>query len=297
MSQPAHRSRASERPSISLVARMAVAFGHPAHLIGWLVFGASMIAWWTFGSQSEYITIFRFLAPTETTSGKIVEITETGMSEGGSDDTPGTPIFRIRYQYFEPSGEPLLATGHMLGQKFKLSQIVQVEYLQSNPRQARVVGGRIRSFGPWAGLVGLIPIGALTTMLYGLRLGWRNAALATRGRVTLGRLVHKEPTNTTINNRRVFKLTFEFIDANDNSQRTEVRTHFPEKLEDDAEEWIIYDPSNSERAFALDAMPGGVRFDSAGNYTGVSLQRLALVLLLPPICLLPHVLVVIVKLG
>jgi hypothetical protein len=112
-----------------------------------------------------------------------------------------------------------------------------------------------------------------------------------------GRLVDKSPTNTTINNRRVFKLTFEFLDRDGNAHRTSIKTHHPENLEDDAEELLFYDPAHPEHACARDAMPGGVSVNADGSFRGVRPGRATMALLIPPLCLVPHVLVLMARLG
>lgn len=285
------------RRSLPLQAIVTLALGHPAHLIGWGVFCFSMIFWWNFGAESDWITVFRFAAATESTQGRVTELEETNMSEGGSDDSPGTPIYRVTFQYREPGGEWLQTHGHTLGRQHTTGEEVEVEYLAKNPRIARIKGARVKPFGPWAALIGLLPIGALFTVLIGLGLGLRNLRVVRRGELVRGRLVDKSPTNTTINNRRVFKLTFEFLDRGGNAHRTSIKTHHPEKLEDDAEELLFYDPAHPEHACARDAMPGGVSVNADGSFRAVGPGRATMALLIPPLCLLPHVLVLMARTG
>lgn len=278
-------------------AAYALAFGHPAHLIGWGVFGFTMIFWWVFGAESDWITVFRFAAATETTQGQVTEVTETNMSEGGSDDSPGTPIYRVTFQYREPGGQWLQSNGHTLGREHTGGEEVEVEYLADNPRIARIKGARVKPWGPWAALIGLLPIGAMFTVLVGLWLGLRDLRVVRRGELVRGRLVDKQPTNTSINKQRVFKLTFEFLDRNGNAHRTAIKTHNTGALEDDAEELLFYDPAHPEHACARDAMPGGVSMNADGSFRGMVSLRPLMALVIPPLCLVPHVLVYLSRLG
>jgi hypothetical protein len=67
------------------------------------------------------------------------------------------------------------------------------------------------------------------------------------GQVTRGKLGSKVPTNTRINKRTVYKLTFNFTAA-DGSSRQVTATAISRQSEDETYEQILYDPANPDRA-------------------------------------------------
>jgi hypothetical protein len=109
----------------------------------------------------------------------------------------------------------------------------------------------------------------------------RASRLLGSGRMALGKLIAKEPTNMRVNNRTVYKMTFEFVDGNGRTCTMRTRTSEPEKLEDDAEERILYDPERPECAVTLDTLPGGAEVDESGNLRVSNLRQALAYLLLP----------------
>lgn len=252
------------RPVPPLLALGLVAGNIPA-TIGWLVFGFGMIFWWLFGMQSDVRSLVEFRGELLQTTGRVTQVIETTYSEGGSEDSPGTPIYRVVFEYESSSGQPRRDACYAPGRQFNVGQDVAVEYLPAPKTAARIAGTRRAPFGWGTLFVGLFPLLGLAFIAGSMIAGLRTLVVLRRGRLTRGRLVDKQPTSTTINDRRVFALTFEFEDERGNMQQARIKTHKIEQLEDEAEERLFYDPKHPAHARMVDLLPGNVRVTPDGE--------------------------------
>ena len=119
---------------------------------------------------------------------------------------------------------------------------------------------------PWPALLVplLFPLIGLTFMAIGLKKGLHGIRLLRRGVTGTGRLVSKKATNTQINHQTVYELTFEFTTAWGQKAKATARTHETGRLEDEAEEPLVYDPGDPSGAVMLDDLPGRPRLDDLG---------------------------------
>lgn len=273
-------------------AAVTIAFGGIFNGIGWGVFGFAMIFWWLFGTQADLASHFQFDERTRTTTGRVVEVTQTSYSEGGSKSTPGTPIFRYDFEYDLGDGVARRDTCYTRGQQHHNGAAVTVEYVLLSPPVARIQGARRKVFGAETLFVAIFPLVGLGLIAGGTLAGLRTLAVLRRGRLAMGRLVDRKPTNTTINKQRVYALTFEFNDDKGRPQRATIRTHHTHKVEDEAEERLFYDPQNPWRARMADLLPRGISVQPDGSlhFRGGTLQ-LALAVGLPLVVLVVHGLV------
>lgn len=134
-------------------------------------------------------------------------------------------------------------------------------------------------------LVVVLPFVGGLLVLWGV---WRNARrlrLLVHGEVATAMLVDSQPTNTTINGRRVQAMTFRFLDGQGRTRTTIVRTHRPETVTDDAAETVVYDPSTGA-AVLLDALPGKPQREPNGELQPAPFDRLALVMIGPTLVLM-----------
>ena len=142
------------------------------------------------------------------------------------------------------------------------------------------------------GLFGLMPIifplVGLCLMTVGLRKGIRGNRLLAIGHQTTGKLKSKVATSTKINNRTVFKLTFEFTAADGIGYEAVGKTHKPEKLEDEAEEPLLYNPILPSYVVMLDALPGSPRIDANGDIRAGSPVTALMCLAIPTVTVLGH---------
>lgn len=221
---------------------------------GFFAFG--MIFWWVFGAQADVTSWYQFSGELDRTEGRVVSCTETGISEGGSDSRPGTPIYRIDYEYLTPKEVKLTGTCFGTGMNFASGAPVKVEYVPDDPATSRIVDSRKNILGFWGIFVGLFPGIGLAFMVPGLLSNARALRVLKKGKQARGRLIGKEPTNTRINNQRVYKLTFEYEDDQGELRTVTTRTHVTAMLEDEATERLFYDPSRPSEGILMDNLPG-----------------------------------------
>jgi hypothetical protein len=119
----------------------------------------------------------------------------------------------------------------------------------------------------------------------GFRSGLKGNRLLANGKIGSGRLISSEPTNTRINRRTVYKLTFEFTAEDGRTYQAVAKTHEPHHLQDEAEERLLYDAYNPAYAVLLDNLPGAPDIDETGQVYSADVGRSLRVLIVPGLAL------------
>lgn len=89
-----------------------------------------------------------------------------------------------------------------------------------------------------------------------------------------------------MNDKPVYELRFRFKTFSGPEALATARNHEPERLEDDAEEPLVYDPADPSSAVLLDELPGRPRLD-VDSVTQTEGSVLPL-LVLPTVTVLGH---------
>jgi hypothetical protein len=129
-----------------------------------------------------------------------------------------------------------------------------------------------------------------------LRYGNRRARLLRDGVFTTGVLKSKRPTNTRVNNRTVYVLDFEFTARDGRRCIATARTSMTERLTDEREEPLLYNPEKPEDAVMLDDAPSRPRFDETGALMARPVAALW-AMVLPALVIAANTLVLLIKLG
>ena len=229
--------------------------------VGWAVVGFTSIFFWAFVANAD-LSFLNFRGPFSHADGRVLGIERTNASENHAH------IYENRYE-FSAAGEWFRGVSYSTGKPdLSVGDTVRIEYKEDDPRQSRIAGLRRGLFGPGVLFVLLFPlVGAAFVagaMLYGMK---RNRLLRT-GLVTAGVLKKQRPTNTTIQNRRVYELTFAFTDWMGRPQQAVVRSSRPEKLMDEREEPMLYDVDDPSSACMLDDAPSRPAVDENGELQG-----------------------------
>ncbi|MDP7421930.1 MAG: DUF3592 domain-containing protein [bacterium] len=280
-----HGSRPRYVPSS---VRLRVLFGGFFNQFGWLFFGFGLIFVWFFAFNADFSSLFLFRGPLKNLEGVINSIEKTGASEGGSRSSSGAPIYAYRYTFFLDEVE-FSGVSYRTGKRFKVNQCVTIEYPVGNPSISRIENMRRAIFGPIVGFVIIFPLVGAVFIIVGVKNGLKANRLLTDGRLALGSLKSKETTNTRINKRMVYKLTFEFEAPNGQSYQAVAKTHLPETLEDEEREQLLYDPVQPDAAVMLNSLPGSPALDDSGNvYFKSAVGPALLVLFLPAVTIIGH---------
>lgn len=257
-----------------------------ASLFGWAFFGFGMIFVWIFGAAADFS--FLTFHGEGRTRGRVVRVEGTGASENEQR------VDALHYEY-SVAGRMLEGTSYVTGGGASEGQEVTVEYDESTPERSRIEGMRRALFGPWAAFVAVFPAVGLGFLVFGTRVGMVRNHLLREGILTTGSLIRREPTNVTVNKRRVWELTFEFNDRSGRRCEAAARATDTSALEDDPREPLLYDPDDPRKAFVLDEAPARPRFEN-GELMGRPLAALGAALV-PLLFLAIHGAVAAVKLG
>jgi len=259
--------------------RGQVFFGGFFSQFGWLWFGFTMIFVWVFGSMTSLSGLYFTLGSPDTVSGVVSAIEDTNASENDIPVYANYYTFRVERLEAEYQG-----VSYTTGQRFSVGETVTVEYLNSNPDISRIQDTRGGIFSPWVlCFIGIFPLIGLIFIIISLVSGFKANYLLSHGKVGLGVLRSKQPTNTRINGRTVYKLTFEFTDDFGNSYKATANNHITDLLEDESKEQLLYDPKNPSYAVMLDNLPGSPDIDDMGNIQVANLGRSIRSLILPVI--------------
>jgi len=255
--------------------------------IGWAIFGFSMIFFWTFAWNADF-SFINFREPLQRTAGRVTAVESTGASENRRT------ITRHRYHYYV-DGDSYDGTSYTTGQELQNGDQVQIEYKAGDPSRSRIMGMRRGEFGPFVLFVVIFPLAGLGILVPSTRVGRKRTYLLRCGVLTTGVLKSKRATNVTVNNRRVFALTFEFTARDGRHFETEAKSSQPQKLEDEAQEPLLYDPDNPSIAYLLDDAPARPKMEMNGDLIGRPLAAMASVIL-PILVAGTNTLVVLLKL-
>jgi hypothetical protein len=239
---------------VPLGLRMQVLLGGPLGLIGWLFAAFGSIFPWVFVPMADW-SFVRFRGPAGDAQGEVVSVERTGAKENDRR------VWKVGYRFTDPAGVERTGASFALGREPAAGTPVRVEFLLADPGVSRIEGLRMAPFSPWVSLVSLFPAVGLLLALGGLKKGLTSVGLLAEGELALGVLRAKEPTNTRINKRTVYALTFAFTDLDGREQTVVERTHLPERLQDEAQELLVYDPSSPSRAVLVDNLPGQPKLD------------------------------------
>ncbi len=267
--------------------RLTALFGSGLQPFGWLFFGFGMIFAFVFVGSADMSSSLKFRGTLEKAEGVIVSSEKTNFSEGGSrrSGRRGTPIYRHDYT-FQFNDVLHQGVSYSKGSVLTVGQKVQIEFPPGRPATSRIRGMRTAPFGPAVLFVLIFPLAGLGMAVPGLFSGWKRLTMLKRGELARGRLIAKKKTNTQINKQYVYKLMFQYTDQFGQNHQVETKTHRPEKLEDDAEERLLYDPLRPSRAAFVDTLPGAPEISEEGNVAGVRLKSLLGAILPPLIALL-----------
>jgi len=273
---------------VPLLVRMKVLLGGFFVQFGCFFFGFGMIFVWAFTLNSDLTSWYHFRGPLETVEATVLNSQRTAFSVGGSEHRKGTPIYANHYWFVGPDVVEYKGVSYRKGGQLEKGQKVTVEYPPGQPQKSRIKGMRTSPVGLFGLIPIIFPVVGLCLVAVGLRRGIRGNRLLAIGRQTTGKLKSKARTGTKINNRSVFKLTFEFAAGDGTIHEAVAKSHKPELLEDEAEEPLLYDPLRPAYAVMLDALPGSPRIDANGDIRAGSAGAALLCLAVPAVTILGH---------
>jgi hypothetical protein len=261
--------------SLPFSLRLRVALGGLATMIGWLVLGLGLLASLIFVVQSELMTASRFDRPLRVTEGKILRHEWTTMMVGGAN------VVRVYFEY-TIGDAPMQGVSYARGPLPDACCPVVVEYSGDDPHVARIRGMNTAPFPATVAFLLIVPGVGLLFLLYGLWRGRRNTYLLVHGLLAQGQLVEQAETNAMIQHKRVYRLTFVFIDAQQRRHQIRARSHRHQDPSELSTEPVLYDPV-SNAAVLLDTIPGSPSAGGNGRFVPASMVEVLRVLVMPAV--------------
>ena len=268
-------SLASPPRNLPFSLRLRVALGGFATMIGWLVLGLGLLPSLIFVGQSELMTATRFDGPLRVTEGKILRHEWTTPMVGGAD------VVRVYFEY-TLGDAPMQGVSYARGSVPDAGSPVVVEYAAEDPHVARIRGMNTAPFPAAVAFLLIVPGVGLLFLLCGLYRGRRNTYLLVHGLLAQGQLVEQAETNVTIHNKRVYRLTFVFIDEQKRRHQVRARSHRHQRLSEHSTEPVLYDPA-SKAAVLLDTIPGNPSAGGDGCFHSASILEVLRVLVMPAV--------------
>jgi len=266
---------------IPLSTRMGVLFGGFKSQFGWAFFGFGLIFFWAFAMHADLSEIY-FDENTVSTEGVAVRWQNTDASEGG------VPVFQNYFRFTAKDGNEYEGISYATGIQVVNGEPLEIEYPQDKPQYARIKGMRRQMFSPFVLFVIIFPLVGLIFILYSLRRSSRAMRLLKYGELTKGVLISKERTNTKINGRTVYRMTFSYKDEQGGEYTVRESTPMPRILQDEKEERLIYLRSKPSNAIMLDALPGAAIVNNEGRVEPYPLRNVILLMLFPASTIIGH---------
>ncbi|MDA1104922.1 MAG: DUF3592 domain-containing protein [Gemmatimonadetes bacterium] len=271
---PAPRSLA---PSLTV----RVLFGSFVGQFGWLFFAFGMLFVWVFDAGAVLTEWVAFRGRTAMVEGTVTDWRSTNMRINDVE------VYETSYSFRLPDGRTASGVSFATGSWAEEGETVTVEYAGDDGSASRIVGMRRSPGGGVILFVFIFPLVGFTLGAGSLAHRLRTLRLMKTGTLTTGTLRSIEPTNSRVNEQPVMRLTFEFEADGGGTFNVVAKTHQPARLQDEAQELLVYDARNPASATVLDELPCQPRITPEGDFeASASRFPAALSLLLPGVSLL-----------
>jgi hypothetical protein len=275
---------------VPLALKIKVLFGGFFSQFGWMWLGFSLIFMWVFPINIDYLSWWQFRNKDNimVTKGILTREEKTKFTEGGDDNSNGTPVYALHYSYEDSLKNQYKGVSYKVGSYYEAKSNVEVEYLKNNPATSRIQGLRRKPMPVGLIFIFLFPLLGLAFIIGGMKQGFKGFLLLSQGKLASGKIKSKIATNTRINNEIVYKMTFEFIAEDGRTYEAITNTHTPELLEDDEKEKLLYAPLKPTYAVMIDTLPGSPRIDNQGSFLPGNIFQAGLYIALPLLTIVIH---------
>ncbi len=233
--------------------KLKTMFGGVTAIIGIAFFVMGMAFLGIFGSLADWSSL-KFSDNAPTTTGWITNVRATNSTI--NEQT----VYAYSYEFKLYDGTNYKGVSFYPGYVLHEGDAVDIQFIKNDPNNSRIVDMKGSVFPLWVLLI-IVPfvlIGALF-LYFNIRKGTKANHLLRYGKIGYGTLVSKNPTNMTINDRPVYRLTFEFQAEDGRTYQVDARSHTPEVLEDEPQEKLVYDTTNPAQAVVIDELPRSIK--------------------------------------
>jgi nucleoid DNA-binding protein len=212
-----------------------------------LLFGMFFV--WIFVGDLQPIAVARLALSTTTAEGVITNVDVTNATENG------TTVYVYEFTFRTRDEREYTGRSYTTGQRWRVEDRVEVEYVPGNPTIARIEGARRSQFSPTVLFVFLFPgVGAALFTAATVR-GLQQVMLLRSGRIAGAEIISEQATGTRINNAPVIAYVYEF-EADDGESYLGKSKSLPSgRIGDETQEPVLYLSRNPKRSTLVDAIP------------------------------------------
>ncbi|KAA3610588.1 MAG: DUF3592 domain-containing protein [Calditrichaeota bacterium] len=244
---------------IPLLVKSKIFFGGLLNQIGWAVFLFGILICWAFSVDGVFKSMYYFSGTLDHAEGLVVKVSESSASEGDVE------VMQMDY-LFESAGREYNGRSYFTGEFYEVGAKVDVEFSFTNPEYSRISGLRYSLFGAGILFILIFPLIGFLIILAGILRARKTIFLLKNGKPALGTLIKKGISNITVNEVPLERLTFEFTTETMKRIKITEDTANPQKLEDEAQERLLYNPENPQHAKLIDSLPGDAVLNSSGKF-------------------------------
>lgn len=244
---------------VPLAIRLKILFGSVISQIGWFFFGFGMIFVLVFVGNTDFSDFYLGKGSPQA-EGKVISV------EATSSSVNKRRVYACNYEFKAKDGKIYQATSYTTGSLPNAGNLVNVEYLANKPSYSRISGMAQAAFPPFVLFVLIFPLVGLIMIVSYIPFSLQSIDLLKNGIISNGKLIFSEPTNTQINKRTVYKLTFEFEAQDGQTYQVIAKSHTPENLTDEAQETLFYNANYPQKAVLKDNLPGSPKLTSQGTF-------------------------------
>ena len=267
--------------NIPVSTKCRILFGGFKNQFGWAFFGFGMIFFWGFAMNSDLSFLYY--------TGEIIRVEGIATHSFEIDATEGNvTVIGNHYKFKTEDGLEFEGISYATGRSIQAGNIITIEYPEGKPHYSRIKGMRRQIFHAVSLWVILFPFVGLVFILLGLKRSMRALRLLKYGKMTKGKLISKVRTNTKVNGRIVYKLTFGFKDEIGHEFELREKTHTPHLLQNESEERLLYLRHKPAYAIMLDSLPSSVSINADGKIESSPFIRMISVLFFPLLTLVGH---------
>ncbi|MGB3468923.1 MAG: hypothetical protein WBA74_26800 [Cyclobacteriaceae bacterium] len=186
---------------------------------------------------------------TEVADGYIVNLEDTNVAVDGQRMT--------KYYYSFSVGDEVFSSQSYEGNYLQVDDKVLIEYLPENPEYSRILDSTKTMSGLFLNyLLGLILLAFTVMLIFHTLKIIRFAKIISKGRITDGKKISSNATNTVINNRPVYKITYEY-EVDKSIYNTSCKSVDHEDYKNT--ERVVYSVDNPEKSLLFTNLPIPIR--------------------------------------
>lgn len=255
LSNRIHRLAPPPRP-VPLQVACATLLGLTGTIGGiFLLSGLAMIALFGFGPDLA-AEVRLAVADKSTIQGTVTEVVATGSSE--NDMT----IYEVGFTFYTLEGQTFTGQSYTTQSSWSVEDRVTIEYITSDPAIARIEGTRAGLMPFWAYLMLLtFPATGAGMFFWSTLKGWQRVMLLRYDETASARIISQSATNMSINDVPVMEYAYEFRTAEGETCTGSSRALPSEHIGDEAEEPVLYLPTDPYQSVLVDTLPLRVPLD------------------------------------